>query len=167
MAGQKKAEPWERQEGETPKQFEAFVCYRDMGEERSLSKVGLELGKSKALMERWSSANNWVDRCVAWDNEQDRLLRLEQIKDIKKMRKRHANLAEAMLVKSAQALKQLKLEDIKAADISRMVETGSKLERISRGDVGEVVEERHTDESISPVQIYLPDNHRDDSAPEE
>ena len=48
-------ELWERQDGETAQAFQAFAEYRDMGAERSLAKVAQKLGKSKPLMERWSS----------------------------------------------------------------------------------------------------------------
>ena len=166
MAKEKKIEPWERQEGETSKQFEAFVIYRDMGEDRSLSKVAQQLSKSKQLLTRWSSANNWVERCTEWDREQDRILRLEQIKDIKKMRKRHADTGTLMVAVAQKALqkmidpetKQLK-DDVTANEIARLVEVGSKLERLSRGDTSEVIEERQG-ESINAVQIYIPDNQR-------
>ena len=167
MARTKNTEPWERQENETPKQFEAFVVYRDMGEDRSLQKVANQLAKSRQLLTRWSSANNWVERCRAWDNEQDRLLRLEQIKDIKKMRKRHADTGTLMVAVAQKALqkmidpktKELK-EDITANEISRLVEVGSKLERLSRGDTSEVIEERQG-EAVDAVQIYIPSNGRE------
>ena len=77
------------------------------------------------------------------------------------MRKRHADIASAMLIKAAKALARIPEDEIKAADVSRMVETASKLERISRGDVGEVVEERQGEAAPSPVQFYMPNNFRD------
>ena len=162
MAKEKQVHPWERQDGETSKQFEAFVVYRDMGEERSLVKVAERLSKSAQLMSRWSSANNWVERVAAWDGEQDRILRLEQIKDIKRMRKRHADMATSMITAAAKGLKKImeKPEEMKPNDVARLVEVASKLERISRGDVGDVVEERQGD-AIDPVQIYIPTNGRE------
>ena len=161
MAKTETIQPWERQPGETTKQFEAFQVYRDMDEERSIRSVAKALDKSKNLIGRWSAANNWVDRAAAWDVEKDRLLRIEQQKDIKKMRKRHADIATAMLLKAASALKKIPEEEIKAGDISRMVDIASKLERISRGDVGEVVEERDGGKAADPVTFYMPDNGRD------
>lgn len=163
----KDVQPWERQDGETPKQFEAFKIYRDMGEERSLSKVAQQLSKTKQLLSRWSSMNGWVDRCAAWDNEQDRLLRIQQLKDIKKMRKKHADVAVVMINAAVKGLNKIMKSDpdevdIKPQDIARLVETASKLERISRGDVGDVVEQRDGGEAISTVQIYIPDNTRQD-----
>ena len=160
MAKEEELKPWERQDGETAKQFEAFAVYRNMGEDRSLAKVAQELSKSKQLLTRWSSKNNWVERCVAWDREQDRILRQQQLKDIKKMRKRHADLAYAGLVKTAQALQKIDPEDFKPGDIARLMDVCATLERISRGDSGEVIEQRDGGEAIEAVQIYIPDNDR-------
>lgn len=155
-------DPWELQPGETPKQFEAFCIYRDMGANRSARAVGQQLGKSRQLIGRWSSDNDWVNRCAAWDEEQDRIARRAQIDEIKKMRKRHADLAYAMLIKSAKALKEIPDDEIKPSDISRMVDVASKLERVSRGDVETVIEERQG-ESVAPtVQFYIPSNSRDE-----
>ena len=153
-------EPWERQPEETAKAFEAFAVYRDMGIERSIRKVGQHLGKSATQIAEWSSKNNWVERCAAWDTEQDRIARREQAKAIKAMRNRHAGIAKALIVKAGRALNRIPDDEIKASDISRMVEVASKLERISRGDVGDVIEERNGGDAIPAVQIYLPDNGR-------
>ena len=153
------AQPWEMQPSDTPKSWEAFVVYRDM-EKRSLAKVAAKLGKSIKLIERWSQKHNWVERVAAWDDEKDRLIRVELTKDIGAMRKRHADLAAAMLVKAARAMQKIPDDEIKASDISRMIETATKLERISKGDVGEVVEERDGGTAIDPVQFYIPENGR-------
>lgn len=152
--------PWEPLENETPKAYEAFCTYRDLGPNRSMRKTAEKLGKSQKLMEGWSSTHKWGERAAAWDAEQDRFVRQQQLEDIKKMRKQHADLAYSMLIKAAQALKRIPVDEIKASDISRFVETASKLERISRGDVGDVIEERNGGDAVDPVQIYIPDNKR-------
>lgn len=41
--------PWERQPGETEKAYEAFVAYRDLGAQRSVSAVSEKLSKSRQL----------------------------------------------------------------------------------------------------------------------
>lgn len=166
-----KPAPWERQPDESSQAFEAFALYRDMGYDsdgyfgnnRSHREVAKQLGKSMALMSRWSSKYNWVDRCAAWDAEKDRMLLKEQQKEIAKMRKRHAAIAYAGISKVALAIKKVNPEDLSPQDMMRFMTECSKLERISRGDVGDVVEEREGEAvAASPVQIYLPDNHRDD-----
>ena len=155
------AQPWERQENESDVAFEAFQKYRDMGVERSLASVGKKLGKSQTLMERWSSQNSWVDRARSWDDEQDRILRQEQIKDIKRMRQRHADLAVEMLAKALEGLKHLDPEELNAVSIGRLVEVASKLEQKSRGDTTDAIEMREAEEKqASPVLFYMPSNGR-------
>lgn len=157
--------PWERLENEGTKPYEAFAIYRDMGRERGIRKVATELGKSETLISRWSGKFDWVKRAAAWDDEQDRIAReiaqKEQAEEIKKMRKRHSALAKKMLDTAEAALEIFDLDDIKPADVSRMVDIAAKLERISRGDVGEVVEERDGGQATPAVQFYIPDNSRD------
>lgn len=160
-------EPWERQEGETSRAYEAFAVYRDMGPDRSINKTSQKLSKNRTTIAEWSARNDWVKRVAAWDAEQDRIVRQAQIDEIKKMRKRHADLAYAMLIKAANALKRMPEDEIKAMDIGRFVEVGSKLERLSRGDVGDVIEERMGEDSPPIVTFYMPDNHRQDKEGEE
>lgn len=157
--------PWERQEKENPKPYEAFCIYRDMGIQRSHTKVAEKLGKSVALISRWSSENNWVERVAAWDGEQDRIARHEQQEAIKRMRKRQAESGHAMQCKGLMALKKIPVEELSAQDIVKLLVEGSKLERIGRGDVGEVIEERDGGKTFNAVQFYIPDNGRD-KAPE-
>lgn len=166
-----KSKQWELIENETAKQYEAFCAYRDMGADRSLRAVAEKLGKSETLISRWSGKNKWVERATAWDAEQDRIERdiaqKEQAKAIRKMRKFHAGLAEQMLVKAAKALKVIPVDDIKPGDLTRMVDVASKLERISRGDVGEVIEERDGGKAAPAVTFYMPSNGRDDKQEED
>lgn len=153
-------EPWERQLNESTPAFEAFAVYRDMGASRSLAKVSRHVCKSKALMERWSVEHDWVKRVAAWDAEKDRVARQKQLDDIVSMRERHAAIAKKMMDTADSALSNINPQDVSTNEIARLVEIASKLERISRGDVGDVIEERDGGEAVSPVQIYVPDNGR-------
>lgn len=171
MAKVNTPQPWDRRQSESVKAYEAFCIYRDMGTERSLAKVAEALAKSEQLMKRWSATHEWVRRAEKWDDEQERIERAlaqkEQAKAIKDMRKRHADLGQAMLIKAARALARIPEDEIKPGDISRMVDVASKLERISRGDVGEVVEERDGGTATPAVTFYMPDNGRDKQEEEE
>jgi hypothetical protein len=57
--------PFEQQPRESHKAFAAFSLYLSLGPQRSLEEVGRKLGKSKVLMERWSSKFDWVSRVQA------------------------------------------------------------------------------------------------------
>lgn len=155
-------QPWERQPEEGVKAYDAFIKYRDMPKaERSIREVAKGLDKSRNLIGRWSSKYSWVDRAAAWDAELDRKARDAQVEEIKEMRKKHVKIAEAMLVKAAKALARLPEDEINAMDISRMVDTASKLERISRGDTGEVIETRDGGKAAPAVTFYIPSNSRE------
>lgn len=153
-------EPWERQLNESTPAFEAFACYRDMGASRSTAKVSRQLCKSVSLMNRWSAEHDWVKRVAAWDAEKDRVARETQIKDIVEMRQRHAATAKQMMDLADSALQHIKPEEVSVNELSRLVESASKLERISRGDAGDVIEERDGGDAVPHVQIYIPDNNR-------
>lgn len=50
---------------EGTKAFAAFRVYLEMGPQRSLSLTAGKLGKSKAMMERWSRRHDWSGRVAA------------------------------------------------------------------------------------------------------
>lgn len=72
--------PWERQEGESAKAFEAFTIYAGLGADRSLRAVAQQLGKSKTLMDRWSSTYSWVVRAAEYDADLQRKAHAEAVK---------------------------------------------------------------------------------------
>lgn len=177
--------PWERQSGESDQAFEAFTKYLLMGPERTQNKVCHDLSKSRQLIGAWSSKWKWTERCAAWDNEQARQLREEQTKEIAEMRKRHAktaSLAFALVDKEIKRyfrvgkdkngnevlyLNEEKADDLKPSDLARLMEAAVKIERLSRGDTSEVVEDRNGGNAIPAVQIYIPDNGRQDAEDDE
>lgn len=165
MAKKKEPLPWERQKGESTNAYEAFCVYRDLGVKRSQVKTCEKLGKNTTTISEWSVKFNWVERVEAYDDDQERkereMLEKERLNDIKKMRERHADLAVSMLEKAARAMQAIPDVEVKASDITRMVDVASKLERISRGDVGDVIEERNGGDATPAVQIYIPSNGRE------
>lgn len=145
--------PYERRESETDPAWGAFILYRDMGLDRSLAKVAAQLGKSDVLMSRWSSHHGWRKRVLAYDMEADRRQRIGALKGIEDMRRRHTRLAQRL-----QHLGHLELEKlVKAAEkhaiagtldsalVLKLIEQGAKMERVVRGEPGEIIETHTTD----------------------
>lgn len=94
-------EKWERQPRETAKAFAAFQFYRDMGSsKRSLRRCAQSLGKSDTVVMGWSTKYSWVERVLAWEDEQDRIRRIENLEEIRETARRQAQEARAV----AQAL---------------------------------------------------------------
>lgn len=100
---------WERQENESARAFEAFVLYRDMGAARSLAKVGQVLGKSTALMERWSVAQSWVDRVKALE-ARDEMLRREAIEEFQDAKAKDHARREAELREKALEAREMAMD---------------------------------------------------------
>lgn len=89
--------PWERQPGESDKAWEAFRTYRDMAQDRSLRVVADTIGKSKSLVDRWSSRHQWNRRAYEWELELDRQARMETVREAAAMVKRHAQQSQLFM----------------------------------------------------------------------
>lgn len=128
-------DPWERRDAETDQAWAAFVAFRDMGLERSLGKVAVQLSKSKPLMQRWSIRHSWVMRTRSWDREVDKLWRLQLRVAQRKSAERMMNTAAAAMQVAGAGLSQIatKPGDLKAQDIARLMEVSAKLEQIVYG----------------------------------
>ena len=131
MPNKRTEQPWERQKGESPQAFAAFLIYLELGPKRSLHMVGQQLGKSRGLMERWSSANHWVERCRAWDNHLQQEARRAAVAEVRQMNKRHANMAQQMQKAAMKALKEMGSNMVNPKNIAAIVKLATELERQS------------------------------------
>ena len=146
-------ELWERQPGEGPQAFNAFAAYRDSGidgKRRSLQKTAESLTKrdgsnySVGTLKEWSRKHNWQMRVDAFDQEMDRQVQEELIKGKTAMLKNHIGIAKAMLTKALKGLQRMPDDELTPQDVARFVDTGSKLERISRGETTERTDGKQT-----------------------
>lgn len=104
---------WDRQKGEPPKQFDAFVKYRDGGPAYSMTKLYEDEyewdGKPKVrTLERWSSKHNWVARRQAYYDHLDQLRQSRRLSAIAE--------AEDLLIEKA--------ADIMKAALSAAIDDG-------------------------------------------
>lgn len=141
--------PWERQEGESAKAFEAFTIYAGLGADRSLRAVAQQLGKSKTLMDRWSSTYGWVARAAEYDADLQRKAHAEAVKKARKMNDRHIGIALKMQEKALEALAKTPAESINTKVLVSMLREATKLERESRAEI--VRETEHKIEAESTL----------------
>lgn len=64
--------PWTRRDTETSPAYEAFRTYLNQGGSRSTANTARELGKSKTVVDKWSSQHAWVERVRAYDRYMSR-----------------------------------------------------------------------------------------------
>jgi hypothetical protein len=70
---------WDQQQNETPKVFERFVHYRDMGAGRSLRKLAKDLELNPSTLAEISTKHNWQERIAAFDAYIDKASQHNQI----------------------------------------------------------------------------------------
>lgn len=135
MAKRGDNKPWEQREGESAKAFEAFETYRKMGASRSLRAVGQKLGKSTALMERWSRTYGWVERAAAYELDVQRKAHATAVKKARKMAERHIDLAVKMQEKALEALEQMSASELEAKYLAAFIREATRLERENRMEI--------------------------------
>jgi len=156
-----KINPWDKREDESSKAYAAFWAYLKLGTERSVEEAAKTIQKSPGVLNRWARRFDWKKRAEAWDEEEIKTAMGDYRKEIRQMRKRHAAAARFIMQKALVAFKNMPEEELRSTDIIKAIVEGAKLERISLGDVGEVIEERDGGKAENPVQFYLPSNGRD------
>jgi hypothetical protein len=164
---------WERQKGETSKAFAAFVLYRDDESGRSLAKVALQLGKSKPLMERWSSHWKWTIRVQAYEAHKDK----ERLEETRKVRReaiaRQLSIGQGLQHVGASVVKNF-LDEIEkgtipglsAKDVKEWIDVGVKIERLALGeptehtmsDTPEMAMERRLRDAVTTVRESMRDD---------
>ena len=141
--------PWERQEGESVKAYEAFQCYLNLGETRSQRLVSEQLSKSRQLISRWSANYQWVERVAAYENDLQRQAHAEAVKKARQMADRHISIAMKMQQKALQALK-----DIDPKNLVAFIREATKLERENRT---EIVKDTNPDTGAEAASSSLAD----------
>lgn len=127
--------PWERQEGESVKAYEAFQVYLNLGETRSQRLVSEQLSKSRQLISRWSANYQWVERVAAYENDLQRQAHAEAVKKARQMADRHISIAMKMQQKALQALKEMDPREINPKNLVAFIREATKLERENRTEI--------------------------------
>jgi hypothetical protein len=128
-----RANPWERQRGESAKAFAAWVLYRDMDESRSYQRVAQELSKSETLIKRWGTKWRWQERLNDFLASQD-TARLEvHRKAIEEMNSRHISTAMLFQEKTIEKLQSVDINELAPRDLPRWFEVAVAVERSAHG----------------------------------
>ncbi len=143
-----KVAAYEKRESEGDEAFAAFAVYRDLGSERSHAKVAIKVGKNVTLMSRWASAHAWTKRCHAFDREMVRREEVGRLKGVEDMRRRQTRIAlelqelgQIELRKMlAEAKKHAKADTLEQGLVMKLIDLGSRLERLNRGEPGEIIQ---------------------------
>jgi len=134
--------PWDQQLDEPAKAFAAFRVYRDMGLERSIGdtsmivfppREGARKNKIVGQIAKWASEFRWVERAKAYDRELDRRALDEQVREIVRMNRRHADIARLAMEKGLAKLRNVNPDELSAGDVVRLLGEAIKWERLAMG----------------------------------
>ena len=150
---------WDKQPTDTNKSYAAFIIYRSTApHERSLRKCatrfyGIESKSKQHQFLCWSAKHNWVERVIAYDAEQERIYQQEQHTAIRKMNERQAAIGADVQMRGFSIIKLDSLETPEGVELTaneraqrmeagrRLVEGGMKVERVSRGEPEQIIEQ--------------------------
>lgn len=146
-------DPWDRRPGETPKAYAMFIEYRDQGRfGHSLRQLAAREGSTKlAQLGLWSRTHDWVDRVGAYDDYLDRQAQVEQVEQVKAMRRRHAALGYQLHDIAAERIRAINIEKLTVREALLIAELAIKIERQARGEVTDIQESRTESEADGPT----------------
>ena len=101
-----RAQPWERQSGESAKAFAAFVKYRDLAEKRTLARVAQLSQCSAQNIARWSRRHGWVHRTYMYDAMQEEQFREQTARDRIAHRRRQIAIGQSLQTVAISALRE-------------------------------------------------------------
>jgi hypothetical protein len=151
---------------ESTRHRQAFDIYYDLGSERSIRRLRIELRSvlnrvpTERTLFEWSRVFGWqfrIDDIESEARESDLIARIEAIKE---MQERHAREGLLMQQKGTQRLSELAEDDMNSSDAIRAIVEGARLERLARGEPTEHVRntedrdpqlERLTDDALEQL----------------
>lgn len=119
--------------GESAQAFEAFCVYAQMGADRSLVAVAQKVGKSRALMDRWSTRYHWVRRVRQFDALVAAAAQASYLEASAAIAKAHAGEASDVRARALARLRAVPLDDISAAVALKLWVEAIRIERLSLG----------------------------------
>ena len=129
---------------ESTRQREAFDLYWELGGERSIERLYIELGArgekpTLRTLYEWSRIHHWQDRLADLEREARQAAHEARREAVREMYERQAKEALLLQLKGAAWLASLEAGDASAEAAIRAVVEGARLERVARGEPGERV----------------------------
>jgi hypothetical protein len=113
-----------KQPQENPEQFEAFMTYYQMGDERSFTKVAEKIGRSIKACEVWSKKFHWQKKIAQLDLQIVEQLRSKMVRDIVKQKMNYQKLVNNLIAKIIKEdTKELLIKPKSINDVVSLIKT--------------------------------------------
>lgn len=121
-------ELWERQPGESEKQYARFAMYRDLGRARTLTQAAEMLTVGQRItygqLRNVASTFRWSERAGSWDREQDRIFLAQLAAKRRELMHREATVANRTLRHVIDRLTAITPDELKKMDLYQTARTG-------------------------------------------
>lgn len=139
-------EPWLRAYGEPVRNWRAFVAYRDLGPQRSLSRAAMVAGELERSCSNWFSAWQWAYRVEMFDRYVARQAAEATAASHADMLERHINISMLLQKLAVTRLSKTDPGELTMLDVVRFFRESVKIERLARGVPTEITQRNSGDE---------------------
>lgn len=153
--------PWDKQPGETAKEYAMFVTYASLPNSTRTLKQTTRIysGKPGAVNTETARAaarkNNWIERAAAWDVEKLRRKEQQWLERDASRREQDYNVGEKLRAKAIEALDYIDEDELRdPKNIARMLELASNLQQAA------VPPTRLEADHVKQILSRLPDDRR-------
>ena len=133
-------EPWDRQPGESNRQYSRFRVFMELGRTRTLKQavemlhgIGDNTVQYRTLMQ-YAYEYRWTERAESHDRAQDQLEAQRLLTLRREMYARHRRIAGALQAKAVAALQLIQPVDMTPLDVVRFVRYGAQIEAQALGE---------------------------------
>lgn len=156
-------QPWEPIPGESGKAHNAFRLWSQNPAGWTKQDLAKEIGVDRNTVAGWMKRWAWQARYDAREAAAVRgaiqaagedVVAKHQL-ELRQMRERHAQMAVTLQAKALEALRGFQPSDLSPHDALRFLIEAAKLERLSRGEPDQVVEQRHSGEVVTEQRVVL------------
>ncbi|MFR9675788.1 hypothetical protein [Streptomyces sp. TR02-1] len=125
---------WDRQPGETARQYNQFRVYLDLGRTRSLTKAAETLTISYGQVRNIASARRWTTRAEAWDAHKSAEFEAQWTEERLRAAEDDARVLKVVMGKVASKLQGVDAAKMSLAELARFTDLALKYRRLLYGD---------------------------------
>ncbi|MFI6326590.1 hypothetical protein ACIBG8_54340 [Nonomuraea sp. NPDC050556] len=117
-------ELWERQSGESERQYSRFAMYRDLGRARTVKQCAELVNLAHGTAHNAAHRFRWRERAEAWDRQQDKIFLAQLAAKRRELMDTEAKIANGVLRHVIGRLSRLTSQDVDEMDLWQVARSG-------------------------------------------
>ena len=133
---------WERQPREKGDAYNAFLCFCDLGKERSPETVAAQIGRSVKTVNRWCKRHDWQARADNYDTHKAQEAQRKRLEELTAMLERQVKIGKHLQIDAMESIRQRGLNKASFHSLAEILKIGMEMERTARQGVIEAAKEK-------------------------